>query len=130
MKEHTLFLIFFSTLLFYFTSINLLFASGMEVLSANINKHEADSVLEDQRSGMKVFVVPEKELIVIQCNNLLTEDLTILLFDSSGLQIKKTEMYQGSTIAYFDTQTFYSGEYVIKISNGKEWLIKNITLTK
>ena len=130
MKKRPLFLVLFSTLLYYSTSIDRVFSSGTEVLSTNINKHEADSGLDDQRSGIKVFVVPEKELIVIQCNNLLTEDLTILLFDSSGLQIKKTEMYQGSTIAYFDTQTFYSGEYVIKISNGKEWLIKNITLTK
>jgi len=83
-----------------------------------------------QTSFMNVFVVPEKELIVIQIKNLNTQDLEVTLLDSMNKEIKKTMLYQASTIAYFETQTLYSGDYVIKISDGVSSIRKKITLNK
>jgi hypothetical protein len=82
------------------------------------------------RNLLDVFVSPEKELIVIQWKNLNTETLEVSLLNSDGLDVQKTILYAGSTIAYFETQTLYSGEYTIKISNGKETITHKITLAK
>jgi hypothetical protein len=79
---------------------------------------------------MNVFVAPEQELIVIQLKNLNTVTLEVSLLNSDGLDIQKTILYAGSTIAYFKTQTLYSDEYIIKISNGKETITHKITLAK
>lgn len=95
-------------------------------LSAANVKSADDSTL----SFMNVFVAPEQELIVIQLKNLNTEALEISLCNSDGLKIQNTILYAGSTIAYFETQALYSGEYTIKISNGKETITHKITLAK
>ena len=85
---------------------------------------------DPQQSNINVFVVPQRELIVIQFNYLNTQNLDVVLVDSCTKIIQKTTLYQGSTIAYFDTQTLYSGQYLIKISDGGNWFSRNITLTK
>ena len=48
----------------------------------------------------------------------------------SGKLVQKTQLYQGSTIAYFDTRKLYSGDYLIKIFNHKESTTKKISLIK
>ena len=90
----------------------------------------SSEIADSQSDFMNVFVVPEKELIVIQIKNLNTSDLEIKLFDASGDELKKTFLYKASTIAFFDTQTLYNGDYLIKISDGISSLEKKIMLNK
>jgi len=52
------------------------------------------------------------------------------LFDMSGRLIQTSSIFQGSTIAYFDTRTLYSGEYIIKVSSETELYIKKLVITK
>jgi hypothetical protein len=47
-----------------------------------------------------------------------------------GKQIQSTTIYQGSTIAYFDTRTLYSGQYLIKVLNTKDAITKQISIVK
>ena len=79
---------------------------------------------------MNVIMVPEKDLIVMQLKNLNTQDFDIALTDSVGKVIDKTTMLQGSTITYFNTEMLYNGDYFIKIANGKDWLVKKVTVSK
>ena len=89
------------------------------------------STIENDSSNddfMNVFVAPEKELIVIQIKNLNTQDLEVALFDANDTLIIKKILYQASTIISFDTDTLYSGDYIIKISDGNSSIFKKITL--
>jgi len=88
------------------------------------------SIAGSQPELMNVFVAPEKELIVVQWKNLNTENRDVILVDSLGKTIQKTTLYQGSTIAYFDTQTLYSGNYEIRIPDGNIFLSRKLILHK
>ena len=79
---------------------------------------------------LTVYIARDKELIVVQWKNLNTVDMEIVLTDANDKLIRKTVLYKGSTIAYFETQTLYYGDYFIKISDGKNWLRKRISLLK
>jgi hypothetical protein len=85
---------------------------------------------EAEKFNVTIFPNPSSDLIAIQLNDLTKENIEVELYDMRGRSIEKTILYQGSTIAYFDTRKLYSGEYIIKISNGKEVLSKKVTVLK
>ena len=88
------------------------------------------SAAEEIDDYLTVYMVLDKELIVVQWKNLNTVDMEIVLTDASEKVIHKAILYKGSTIAYFETQTLYKGDYFVKISDGKNWLRKKISLIK
>jgi hypothetical protein len=77
-----------------------------------------------------VFPNPTSDLLIIQLIDINKENLTVELFDMSGKLIETTTLLQGSTIAYFDTKTLYSGLYLIKISNGNSVTTKKVVVSK
>ncbi len=81
-------------------------------------------------SDFKIFPVSASDLIVIQVNGLTKENIPVSLFDLTGKLVDSTMLYQGSTIAYFDTRRLYSGEYLVHISNGAKTFSKKIVLLK
>lgn len=68
---------------------------------------------------VNVFPNPASDLLAIQISNVLQEDFDVELLDLSGKLIQKTKIYQGSTIAYFETQGLANATYIVKITNGK-----------
>ena len=79
---------------------------------------------------VKIFYAEKSELIVIQSIHLNKDNLTIQLIDQNGKFIQETILYQGSTLAYFDTQTLYNGDYTIKIIGPTGTSIENVTVKK
>lgn len=79
---------------------------------------------------VKIFYAEKSELIVIQSIHLNKENLTIQLIDQNGKFIQETTLYQGSTLAYFDTQTLYNGDYTMKIIGPNGTTVENITVKK
>ncbi len=79
---------------------------------------------------VSIFPNPANELIAIQFNNLNQEDVEIRLCDITGNCIQMTKLYQGSTIAFFDTQTIYPGEYFISFINIPGMLTRTIIINK
>ena len=79
---------------------------------------------------VKIFYAEKSELIVIQSIGLNKDNLTIQLIDQNGKFIQETILYQGSTLAYFDTQTLYNGDYTIKIIGPTGTSIENVTIKK
>ncbi len=74
---------------------------------------------------------PASEFISVQyANGLLTEDLSLDLFDASGKLVKQNKLYKGSTISFIETQTLYDGIYFLKISDTKSSISKKIILKK
>jgi hypothetical protein len=79
---------------------------------------------------VKVFPSPANDFIAIQLGSINASSIEVSLFDLAGKTIAKTQVLQGSTIAYFDTQTLYAGEYLMRIQNGNESITRKIILVK
>ena len=88
------------------------------------------SAREFENLKINVFPNPASDLIAIQINNVVDEDMQVELLDISGKLIKYANINQGSTIAYFDTQTLYNGTYLVKISSASHSTIKKIVIAK
>ncbi len=80
--------------------------------------------------NIRIFPNPASDLVAVQMNNLANENIKIELFDLEGKLVQNTILYQGSTIAYFDTRTLYSGDYMIKVYAGTEIFSNKITILK
>lgn len=68
---------------------------------------------------LTVFPNPANEFIALQADGLVNSVLQIELYDLSGKKIISQQILPGSTINYLDVRTLYSGEYLLKISDGK-----------
>lgn len=88
------------------------------------------AVSEGTHPAINIFPNPANDVIAIQLGSLTKEDVSLELYDLTGRFIQKTFLYQGSTIAYFDTRTLYGGDYVVKVYNGSEVVSKKITVIK
>lgn len=79
---------------------------------------------------LQVFPNPTNEFLAVQLNGISTDNLRIELLDMYGKILKSEMIYQGSTIAYFDTRTLYSGIYFVRLKKNKDSLIKKIEMIK
>jgi hypothetical protein len=68
--------------------------------------------------NISIFPNPATDLIALQINSLVKNDYLVELTDLAGKLIKSTRILEGSTIAYFDTQTLYEGIYFVRVSCG------------
>lgn len=89
-------------------------------------------LIENNNASIQVniFPNPASELLVIQMMELNREDTPVELYDLNGKRISSTTLFQGSTIAYFDTRTMYSGTYLIKLVNSTGATTKKVIITK
>lgn len=79
---------------------------------------------------VNVYPNPATDLIAIQINGLNNEELKVQLFDAAGRLVKSSVLYPGSTITYFDSNTLYEGSYVVKLSNSKVTVSKQVLIMK
>ena len=80
--------------------------------------------------NISIFPNPVSELVAVQVNHLVTEDLLVQLFNLQGKLVLQTEINKGSTIAYFNTETLYSGAYQVRITGNKDVYTKKIVISK
>lgn len=78
----------------------------------------------------RILPNPASDLISIQILGIAKEDVTIVLIDVAGKLVAETIILQGSTIAYFDTQTLYAGTYFIVITEGGKKSVEKIVVSK
>jgi hypothetical protein len=81
-------------------------------------------------SSISIFPNPTSNLIAIQINTINYENIEVELYDAIGRFLQTTKLFQGSTIAYFDTKTLYNGEYIIRIPNARGVISKKFILNK
>ena len=80
--------------------------------------------------SIQIFPSPSADLIAVQLGDLVKEDYNIELYDIAGRLVQTKYINKGSTITYFDTQTLYSGTYLIKISNGVTHITRKVVVQK
>lgn len=80
--------------------------------------------------NLTIFPNPASDLVAVQLNNVAQQNYTVKLYDITGKLIKQTLLFQGSTIAHFDTRTLYAGAYLIEISDEKRSLTKKMMVER
>lgn len=91
-----------------------------------------NGISEAALSGISVTIFPNPGagLISIQLNDLTDENIEVELLDLTGRPVQQTTIWQGSTIAYFDTQALSNGEYLVQIRSGQNAISRKIVLLK
>lgn len=107
-------------------------ASKVTSISETVTTYNATAGLTEILNNTEVTVYPNpsSDLIAIQLEKVSGSNYDVELFDLHGKSIQKTVLYQGSTIAYFDTQTLYSGEYIVRITNGTHTIERKVIIQK
>ena len=90
------------------------------------------SIIEKNQDAIQINIYPNpvSDLIAVQALGINYADMKVEVIDMNGKKIAETQIKQGSTIAFFDTQTFYNGEYIIRITNGNKFISKKISILK
>lgn len=79
-----------------------------------------------RESDITLFPNPASDLIGIQISGLRNRSLRVCLRDAKGRRVAETELMQGSTLAFFETETLYPGLYVAEISDGTVLIRKKL----
>ena len=79
---------------------------------------------------INIYPNPATDFIVMQFNTLVKENIDVELFNITGKRIQKTVLYQGSTIANFNTKELANGQYLIKFTTHNKTLTKKIVIAK
>ena len=101
-----------------------------EVVTTYTPSNTGISLQDIKNINVDIFPNPASDLIAVQLGNLTKDNLQVELLDITGKSISKKTLNQGSTIVYFDTQTLYSGEYIINIYTGTETISKKVVVQK
>jgi hypothetical protein len=79
---------------------------------------------------INVFPNPANDIIAIQYLGLLSEDIQIELFDLQGKLMLHTNMLKGQTVAYFDVEAVYPGNYFVKLYNAHFTETRKLSIVK
>lgn len=108
-------------------------AAKVTSITESVTTYNATTALGElatENFEVNVYPNPASDLLAIQIPKAMQENYQVSLFDLNGKKVMETTLYQGSTIAHFDTRTLYSGEYSLEIKNGTQKLVKKIILEK
>jgi hypothetical protein len=112
---------------------------GVKTASKVTSISEAVSIYTGSATGIElshsdkldvsVFPNPSSDIIAVQQSGLVSKDLQVELYDMSGKLIQTGQLYQGSTISFFDVSQLQSGEYLVRVSDGKQTKTNRIILS-
>ncbi len=90
------------------------------------------SVPNTEFDNLKISVYPNPatDLIAVQVNGLLKQDISVYLYELSGKLVAESSINKGSTIAYFDTRKYYSGNYLLKVISGDNMLTQKVSISR
>ncbi len=112
---------------FYGTKV----ASKVTSISEPVATYLPTAIYEQNTAtSIQLFPVPANEFIAVQLNHLATSNIELELYDATARLIQQIPIYQGSTIAYFDTRKLYAGNYFVKIKGEGTTTLRKVLITK
>ncbi len=109
-------------------------ASKVTNISESVTQYTAvlNNISAASAKALNVVIYPNpaSDLVAVQLNDLTKQDIQVELYDMMGKFVQSTTIYQGSTIAYFDTRILYNGDYVVRIHDGADIISKKISVLK
>jgi len=77
---------------------------------------------------VNTFPNPVQDVLAVQVNGINRENVSVSLWTEDGRKIASTVLFQGSTIAHFDTRALYNGTYLVQVGSGKNSSTKKIVV--
>ena len=108
-------------------------ASKVTTITESVTKYSPSTSIDENTLSnytVNIFPNPTTDLIAIQITDIVKSNIDVEMYDILGKLVASTKLLQGSTIAYFDTKTMYSGEYIIMLKHGQNTISKNIFISK
>ncbi len=84
----------------------------------------------NKNQDVTIFPNPTSDMVALQLNTIAKQNYDVSLYDVNGKLIRQAILYQGSTIAYFDTRTLYSGLYYVQIKIANKLISKKVVIEK
>jgi hypothetical protein len=112
---------------FYGTKV----AAKVTSITEAVTTYTPSSVTEVNIENVNVntFPNPVQDVLAVQVNNINRSNVQVELLSTEGKLIASTVLYQGSTIAHFDTRTLYNGTYFVRVGNGKNSVTKKVVVS-
>ncbi|MFM2195948.1 MAG: hypothetical protein RL092_1548 [Bacteroidota bacterium] len=89
----------------------------------------AVSELHAEQFVLNTFPNPVQDVLAVQVNGINRSNIAVTLFTEDGRQIASTVLFQGSTIAHFDTRTLYNGTYLVQVGSGENSVTKKVVVS-
>jgi hypothetical protein len=78
------------------------------------------------QADVVVFPNPGHDYIAVQLKGLVHESTEIALYDLSGKLQRSSQVLPGSTVAFLDVRTLYSGTYLLRIMTNEDQQVRMI----
>jgi hypothetical protein len=90
----------------------------------------ASTAFDWQEKDILVYPNPASDFIAVQLNPLIRTNQTVELIDTLGRVIASTQVVQGSTLCYFETDNLYNGIYFVRLPEAKNPVSVKVIIRK
>ena len=112
---------------FYGTKVAAKVTSITEAVTTYTPSSVADVQIENV--NVNTFPNPVQDVLAVQVNTVNRSNVQVDLLSADGKLISSTTLYQGSTLAHFDTRTLYNGTYFVRVGSGKNSVTKKVVVS-
>ena len=112
---------------FYGTKV----AARVNTITEAVTTYTPNAVAEIQIENVNVNTYPNpvQDVLAVQVNTVNRSNVQVELLSADGKLISSTTLYQGSTLAHFDTRALYNGTYFVRVGNGKNSVTKKVVVS-
>jgi len=112
---------------FYGTKV----AARVNTITEAVTTYTPNAVAEIQIENVNVNTYPNpvQDVLAVQVNTLNRSNVQVELLSADGKLISSTTLYQGSTLAHFDTRALYNGTYFVRVGSGKNCVTKKVAVS-
>lgn len=89
----------------------------------------ATAIFNESNLEVNAYVSKANDVLVIQSSIAQSFDRKVELIDMNGKTVQTQNLYQGSTMCYFDIDTLYSGIYIVRVSANGKFITKKVGIT-
>jgi len=99
---------------------------------ATVYEEGSTGLFDAEKSDLHFYVFPNpaSDLIAVQVKGLVEENIEASLYDLAGRRLMITNINPGQTIAYFDVQTLYAGNYIVKLEGNSMFGSEKVIVTR
>jgi hypothetical protein len=112
---------------FYGTKVAARVTSITEAVTTYTPNAVADVQLENV--NVNTYPNPVQDVLAVQVNTVNRSNIQVELLSADGKLISSATLYQGSTLAHFDTRTLYNGTYFVRVGSGKNSVTKKFVVS-
>lgn len=112
---------------FYGTKVAAKVTSITEAVTTYTPSAVADIQIENV--NVNTYPNPIQDVLAVQVNAVNRSNVQVDLLSADGKLISSTNLYQGSTLAHFDTRALYNGTYFVRVGSGKNSVTKKVVVS-